>query len=134
MKFKFFEHTADIKFRAFGQTLNEVFRNSALAFSNSMTEEKVKEKIVKKIKVSGRDKEALLYNFLEELAYLVDAKDFIISKVKKISIKENKLEAELVGDKLKGYDIKVHIKAVTYNEMFVKKIKDKFVAQVVLDI
>ncbi len=32
-KFKFLEHTADIKFQVFGKTLEEVFENTALAIS-----------------------------------------------------------------------------------------------------
>ena len=39
-KFEFLEHTADIKFRAFGKTLEEVFENSALAVSSIYSKEK----------------------------------------------------------------------------------------------
>lgn len=134
MKFKFLEHTADIKFQAFGKTLEEAFKNSALAMTISMTEDKIKEKISKKIKVKGRDNERLLYEFLEELLVLLDSEDFILSKIKNIKIKNNELEAEVMGDKASDYDIHIVVKAITYNEMFVKNEKNKWVTQVVLDV
>ena len=63
MKFKFLSHTADIKFRAFGNSLKEVFENSALALFNAIYSGKIKEEQKFKIKVQGHDLESLLYNF-----------------------------------------------------------------------
>ena len=133
-KFKFLEHTADIKFQAFGSSLEEVFKNSALAMFNSLNDGKIKETIKKKIKIQGNDNENLLYNFLEELLFLFDSEGFFLAKVKNLKIKENQLSAEIIGDKAENYKIENHIKAVTYNEMFVKKEKNKWIAQVVLDV
>ena len=132
-KFKFLEHTADIKFQAFGKNLNKCFENSALAMINSQYKGKVKGKIKKKVKVKGKDLESLLYNFLEEILFLVDTEKFLASKVK-VKIKNKELESELTGDNIKNYKLSWEIKAITYNEMFVKKIKNKFKAQVVLDV
>ncbi len=135
MKFKFLKHTADVKFRAYGKTLSEAFENSAAAMFNSMYRGKVNSKLKKKINVSGRDLESLLYNFLEELLFLVDSENFFVSKTKiKIDEKNFKLEAELLGDELLNYEISIDIKAITYNEMFVKKENGKWVCQVVVDV
>ena len=135
-KFKFLEHTADIKFQAYGKNLNEVFENSAYAMLNVLSESKIKSKIKKNIHVKGRDLENLLYNFIEELLFLFDSENFILSKIRKIKIdkKNFKLKAEITGDKSSNYKINLGIKAVTYNEMFVKKMKDKWVSQVVIDV
>jgi len=132
-KFKFLEHTADIKFQAFGSSLEKAFENSALAMFNSMYSGKVKRKIRKKISVSGKDSESLLYNFLEELLFLLDAKNFFLAACK-VKISGNKIEAELFGDNAKNYNIELDVKAVTYNSMFVRKEKNKFTCQVVLDV
>lgn len=134
MDYKYLEHTADIKFKAYGRSLEEVFSNSALAMTNSMFDGKVKGKVSKKVKVKGKDNERMLFEFLEELLFLLDSEDFILSKVKSIKIKDGELEAEFVGDKASDYNIHIIVKAITYNEMFVKKEKDKYVAQVVLDV
>lgn len=139
MKYKFLEHTADIKFRAYGKSLNELFENCALAVSDTLSRGgKIKTIKKKKITVKGNDNESLLYNFLEELIYLLDAEDFVVSKAKvkiKEEIKGKKLQAEIYGDDTKNYKDLDHIKAATYAEMYIKKRKDgKFEAQVVLDV
>tara|TARA_Y100000034_G_scaffold29323_2_gene35339 strand:+ start:5885 stop:6310 length:426 start_codon:yes stop_codon:yes gene_type:complete len=139
-KYKFLEHTADAKFQAFGKTLDEAFSNAALAMFSVMFEtDKIKPKVTKKIEVKADNQESLLYNFLEELLFLLDAETFFLHKVigLKISKANGKfvLFAEVVGDTdLQGYAIHGEVKAVTYNEMFVKKQKEQFVVQVVVDL
>jgi len=135
-KFKFLEHTADVKFQAFGKTVEEVFENSALAMFSAMSDSKVAEKNKFKVKAEGRDYENLLYNFLEELLILFDSEGFFLAKVMNLKIKSKKLEAEVIGDDAKDYEFAVDVKAITYNEMFVKSDgkKKKWTAQVVLDV
>jgi SHS2 domain-containing protein len=135
MKYKFLSHTADIKFRAFGKTLNEVFENSGLAMVHVFYDKTIKYSKIKKINVKGKDLESLMYNFLEELLFLIDAGGFLPGKIKVNIDKDKKiLSSELAGDNIKDYKVRPDVKAITYNDMFVKKIKNKFVAQVVLDV
>jgi len=165
MKYKFLPHTADIKFQAFGKSLEEAFENSALALKEIMYKKlKVKEKIKKRISVRGKDNERLLYDFLEEFLYLLDAEGFLLSKIKNIKItkifitnktkkinksktednKDNKINnekvynykliAEVIGDNAKNYNFTNNVKAITYNNMFVKQEKDKYICQVVVDV
>ena len=133
MKYKFLEHTADIKFQSYGKSLEKAFENSALAMFNAMSDSRIKLKLKKKIKVSGKDLESLLYNFLEELLFLLDTENFFLGKLK-IRIKDLKLEAELQGDDVKNYETKVDVKAVTYNQMKVEKTSRGWMCQVVVDV
>jgi len=135
-KFKFLEHTADMKFQAFGNSVEEVFENSALAMFSAMSDGKVAEKNKFKVKAEGRDYENLLYNFLEELLILFDSEGFFLAKIMNLKIKSKKLEAGVIGDDAKNYELAVDVKAITYNEMFVKSDgkKKKWTAQVVLDV
>ena len=143
-KFKFIPHTADIKFQAFGKTLQEVFGNSALALFKIMNDNKIKETKKFKIQAKGDDFESLMYNFLEQFLILFDTKNFIPSKIKNLKLdvprgvssgeKIFKIEAEVFGDFAKNYEISMSVKAITYNEMFIKKIKNKFISQVVVDV
>ena len=134
-KFKFLEHTADIKFKVWGKNLDEIFENCAGAFSYYLSgEKKIKNLATKKISLSGTDNESLLYNFIDELIYLLDAKNFVVSKAK-VRIKNNKLRGEVFGDSASRYSGLDYIKAATYAEMYVKKIKSgRWEAQVVLDV
>ena len=94
----------------------------------------VKGKISREINIAGKDKEALLYNFLEEFLFLLDAENFLPSKIKKIKIVENKLSAKITGDSAENYRFTNKVKAITYNQMFLKKELKRWVIQVVLDV
>lgn len=139
MKFQFLPHTADLKVNAFGKTIEEAFINSALALKEAIAEKvRVKPAIKKEISVKGKDLDALLYNFLEEFIYLIDADDFLLNSIIKIKIFHDKegfsLNASVAGDKASSHKFTNDVKAITYNEMFVKKAKDKFIIQFVLDV
>jgi SHS2 domain-containing protein len=138
-KYEFLEHTADAKFRAYGETLDKAFANAALAmFSVIVDTEKVKAKISKKIEIKSENLEALLYDFLENLLILVDIDGFLINNVVSLKIRKNKeyiLRAKVTGDEApEKYEIKEGIKAVTYNEMEIKRKKGVWSLQVVVDI
>lgn len=135
-KFKFLPHTADIKFRAYGKTLEEAFANSCLAVSSVLSNgNKINSKKEKKVKVEGGDNKSILRNLLEEIVYLFDAENFITVKAKvEFDETARKLRAVFFGDSSENYSNLDHIKSVTYSEMFVKKVKDKWVTQVVLDV
>ena len=149
MQYTFLPHTADIKFQAKGQTLEQAFINSALALTNIITKDKIKPKIKKTITIKGKDKENLLYNFLEEFLYLLDVGGFLLSKIKNLKISAEikskkplryqlKLRAELLGDNQENYETEAHVKAITYNDMFIKqqRINNQtiFTTQVVVDV
>jgi len=135
-KYEFFEHTADVKFKAYGRDLEEAFSNAALAMSSVITEYvKVKTESEERIEVEGTDKKSLLYNFLEEILFLLDTKGFLLNSIKEIKIEGLKLEAVLVGDTdIDNYGIEGEVKAVTYNEMEIVEEKSKCAVQVVVDI
>jgi SHS2 domain-containing protein len=135
MKYKFLEHTADVKFQAFGKSAGQVFENSALALKETICGKiKVEEKIKKSINIKRKDFEALLYSFLEEILFLLDAENFLIAKISKIKIEKFNLKATIIGDKVSEYEFTNPVKAVTYNEMFVKQKGNEWVSQVVLDV
>ena len=139
MKYEMLEHTADAKFRAYGGNIEEAFMNAGNATAAVMSDtDKIKPKIEKEVKVSANKKESLLYDFLEEILFLLDTEDFLLKEVKKLTIeqKEGKfyLEAALVGDEMHEYDIFGAIKAVTYNDMFIDEKDGKVVVQVVHDL
>jgi len=135
LKFKFLRHTADIKFRALGKNKEEVFENSALALKETICgKTRIKDAKEKIVKVKGRDFESLLYIFLEQILYLLDAENFLIGKIKEIKIDGFKLKAKIAGDKASNYKFTNNVKAVTYNEMFIKHGKNSWISQVVLDV
>jgi SHS2 domain-containing protein len=139
MGYKFLEHTADVKFQAFGNSLEQIFEQAFLALKETITKnEKIQCKIKKAIKIKGDDLENLLYKFLEEILFLLDSENFISSEVTKIEIIKHKdkfeLKAKILGDLANNCKLNNDVKAITYNNMFVKQEKRKWICQVVLDV
>ncbi len=139
MKYRYINHTADLKVRAYGKTLEEAFSNAAIGGFDFLTDTtKIKKKIEKKISIKSKRIEALLYDFFEQLLFLLDTESFIISDFKDMKIKQAKDKFELkcsaMGDNYKNYEVKGDIKAITYSEMRIYKEKAGFVIDVVLDI
>ena len=135
-EYEFFEHTGDAKFRAYGSTLEERFKNAALAMFSLIVDTKdIKPSEEKEIEVEGNDIKQLLYNWLEELLFLLDADCFFLNNIKSIEITQKgrayALKAVVAGDTFKeDYLVYGSVKAVTYAEM---EIRDNYI-QVVVDI
>lgn len=137
MTYEFQEHTADIKFVAKGETLEELFLESTKALKDSICGEiKVLEQIQKEIQVRGTSLENLLYKFLEEFLVLLDSESFLLSEIKEISINSEtfSLTAKISGDKAENYHFTNDVKAVTYSQMEIRKIDKGFECVVVLDV
>lgn len=137
MKYKFLQHTADIKFQAFGNSLEKAFENSFYVLKDIIVDKsKIKNKKKIKVKIKGNDLKELLYNFLEEILFLIDAKNFITSEIKNIKFSKKKFEltADFYGDKSSDYKISNKVKAITYNDMKIEQDKNKFVIEVVVDV
>ena len=86
--------------------------------------------------VKAKDLESLLFDFLNELLFLLETKRFFLHIVKeiKVDVKRFELNAIVVGDDLRNYELKSQIKAITYSDMSIKKTKKGYEATVVVDI
>ena len=145
-RYRVLAHTADGKFRAFGDSIEEAFANAALAMVSLMWDwEKVARRIVRDVDIRGRDLDQLLYKYLEEALYLFDSRKFMLAAVEDLRIDnpvsfapsgppddtrrapaavpseapgEFRLTARFVGDdRPELYEFFGDVKAVTYNEM-----------------
>lgn len=139
--YEYLEHTADIKFIAYGKNLEEVFENAALAMFNVIIDtEKVSEKTAEEIILKSPDLESLLVDWLSELLYLFEVNEIIFKKFRVEEIREEEGEysitARASGEKYypESHPFETEIKAVTYNQLEVEKIDDGWKAQVVVDI
>jgi SHS2 domain-containing protein len=141
-KYKFLEHTADLKVVAFGKNIDEAFVNSALALKECISEKIViKPKKSKVLSIEGKDTSALLYTFLEEFLYLLDAEDFVLSEIEDLEVNGDEekgfsLSAKITGDKASSYKFNNSVKAITFNEMKISEDKKnrKWTVQFVLDV
>ncbi|MCM8787515.1 MAG: archease [Candidatus Omnitrophica bacterium] len=133
MKYKTLEHTADVGIKVFGKTIKELFKNSAFALFDFLIDVKVKAIKKKKIKLSAQNLEDLLVGWLNELIFLFFTYQFVPIKYL-ISIRQNKLEAEIYGQNLKNVKVNTEIKAATYHNLKIKKNKEGFEANIIFDV
>jgi SHS2 domain-containing protein len=158
-KFRYFDHTSEMKYQAYGSTMEEAFSNAALAMTHFVTPvDAVKVKSYKKVHITASSKESLLYDFLDEVLFLMDTIHFLTAEATvKITRKEGhqkrkvgedddlegdrgksegeyELVARLGGDDEDVYPLKGEVKAITYNDMKITEEKGKWTVQVVCDI
>ncbi len=140
-RYEFLEHTADAKFRAFGEDLSELFRNAAEATFAVITDvKKVKRRLRFPLRVAAASKEAALFDFLDQLLFLLDTEGLLVRDVEGIRVTRNcdstyLVTGTVVGDRHKGYDVAGNVKAVTYNDMYVRlRSEGGWECQVVVDL
>lgn len=129
--------TADLMFRAYGKTIAQAFENAGYAMSEIMTDIKaVKPELKFTFKKKSEDLKSLLYDFLEELLYLHEARNVFLSKFSvELDEKNYSLKAIVKGERVKdAHERRSSVKAITYFDMEVKKTKQGFTVQVVLDL
>lgn len=134
MKYNFLEHTADIKIKSYGKSLNQAVENLVLAISSYLGKGKNIKSMQKKIvEIEGGDEKNLIYKLIDEIIFLLDAENFIVSKAK-IKIVGDKLKVEFSGDDSTKYKSLGHIKAATYAEMEIEQTKKGWEVQAVVDV
>jgi len=143
--FEILPHTADIKIRVYGKTLEEFFRNSVIGMFQTIGPKvpgckKVNDRVIcdllpekHSVKVRAADIDALLVDFLSEALYLSDIHDEAYLEVAVKEVSDTYISATLHGVKVKGFEV-VEIKAVTYHELEIKKIDGVWQSNIVFDI
>ena len=138
-------HTADIKIRAYGKTLQELFCNALIGMFQAIGPQVAgcnveNERVIcnnlpehRDIAIESPDIEALLVDFLSEALYFSDVNDEVYLHVDFTMLTETNLVAILHGVKVQGFEV-VEIKAVTYHEMNIKKVDGIWQTNVVFDI
>jgi SHS2 domain-containing protein len=125
--FKIIEHTADIGIESFGKTKEEAFENAALGMFSIIADLKnITISASFSLDIEGTDDESLLVNWLNELIYLHETKNILLSQFKIAFLPDFCLRGHVYGEIINPvqHKIKSVIKAVTFNEIkVVKKIK-----------
>ncbi len=137
-EYDYLPHTADAKFRAYGKTLEECFRNAGRAMTNIITDvTAVGTGMCATFELTAKTREALLFDFLDRLIYLLDTEGILFADARlKIAGSDGAftLNCTMRGDHYKGYETHGDVKAVTYNDMELKREQGRWTAQVVVDL
>lgn len=137
-EFEIIEHTADIRIRISGRSLEGLFINAAKALFSLLTDSEGKELEERTIVLKEQFIEDLLVNWLNELISQFFTYHFIPSKYN-VEIGENnsskilkgKVQGSVERDNLR---VLAEIKAATYHNLQVAKSDDGFQAEVIFDV
>ena len=123
-KYEYFDVTADIGFKAYGNDLNEAFENAGLAIFNIISDtSNVDSSIAKSFEITSEDEVSLLYDYLEELLFLHEVEFMLFSQFD-VNIDDNlHLKATIKGEEINWdkHERKTEIKAITFHKMQVEK-------------
>ena len=80
-RFRLIPHTSDIGLYSYGDTLEEEFSNAAYGIFSVMTDlRKVREIELRRFSVESMDNEALLFDWLNQLLYLLDVEHLLFKR------------------------------------------------------
>ena len=128
MSYKVLDHATDAFIEVTASSLIEAFEVAGYSVIETILDNsKIEEKEEHNTLVKGKDLNYLLYNWLEEIIYLVITEGFAIKKLK-ITLEKNEeytISAQIFGESIdiKKHGFKVEIKSPTFHEMEIKQEK-----------
>ena len=134
--YEILEHTADIRIRVFGRSLDDLFVNAAQAMFNILADEipcanpPIKALIIQE----AEDVEELFINWLNELLSLSAVEGLVFEDIIISDISDKSVEAVATGTDLRNYKVNSEIKAATYHQLKIEKMQSGWLAEVVFDV
>jgi SHS2 domain-containing protein len=143
--YKYLEHSTDAFVQAHGSSLEELFQNCARGLVNIMFDiDKVENSRSVTIRAEGEDLEGLLYDWLEKVLLKILIEQIVLSRFsvkigERPSNGEEKryfLEAHAEGEKVsyEKHNYKIEIKAITYHELKIRRVRSRYVATFLVDL
>ena len=122
MKYKIIDHTADLAVEFYGNTVSELFENSAVSLSEIIFDKKisVSEDHNLELSFTTDNIEVNYIDFLREILYNINQNYYYFYKCKATFLSEISLSIKCRYSHFKKDDIKNEIKAVTYHDCGIK--------------
>lgn len=136
-RFDILEHPADIGFRAYGDTLPELFANAALAMLSIAGDlEAVRPEHSYPLAVRSADRESLLVDWLSDVLYRFDGERIAFREFRVTRFEDTVIEAEGRGEPRDPgrHRARVIVKAVTWHQLKIERRGGGWAADVYLDI
>ncbi|MFY9462261.1 MAG: RNA 2',3'-cyclic phosphodiesterase [Candidatus Sungiibacteriota bacterium] len=134
LAYEFLPHTADLRIKSRGSTLEELFEHSLLGMAEYMKKgaSAMKARVTRPIEVSAPDTTALLVDFLSHTLALGDANQEVYPRVAFDEFSETHLKGTLSGSSVGEFD--KGVKAVTYHGAEIKKTVQGYEVTIIYDI
>ena len=130
------EHTADIRLEVHGATLEDLFINAALGFTDLiLPDTKLTSQTEVEIRLEADSAEELLIDWLRELLFLNQTRKLAMIDAQMITFSETNLEAKVsFGINPPDAEPSFEIKGVTYHGLSIVKNSEGYSAKIVFDI
>jgi len=139
--FEILDHPADMGFRAWAPSKEELFETAATAVTSILVDlDDIDESTTVEISVEAEDEDLLLYNWLSEVLFLFDAEGVLLKRfeIKEFMTSADKLTlvSKAAGQRYSSekHEIKTYVKAITLHQLQIMRKEENFEAQVYLDI
>lgn len=138
-RFELGDHTADVAVEARGDTLGEVFAAVADGLAAAMCDEIPEGGDRMPVDVDAESREALLFDYLDELIYLRDAREVLpADHAARVRRADEDDERWVLDGSFRAVPFSAvvarDVKAVTYSEMRLEPVDDGWEAYVVFDV
>ena len=137
MEFELLEHPADIGFRAYGASVQELFANCARALvSINIDPSNIHFAQHFSVSADGSDYESLLVNWLNEVLYYVDGKCLALRAFDISRLTETHIECIATAEARdpQKHPPRLVVKAVTYHQLQVQRTENGWIAEVYVDV
>jgi SHS2 domain-containing protein len=135
--YEHFEHTADLGLRVRAADVDTLFADAATALFAAVVDglDTVRHGQQVEIVVEGTDLDYLLFDWLRELLFRLDADHLVLSKFD-VSVSGSGLKATCWGEPLDParHVLSHEVKAITYHGLRVEKENGGWIAEVIVDI
>ncbi len=131
---RFEAHTGEVRLVLHAPDLPALFAQAARGLAELMVEDAdaipLEDRL--EVQVEGRDHEALLVGWLDELIFHTEVRGNVYPRVERIDLEEGRLRAQVVGGPPAAF--KTSVKAATFHGLEVRKVGGRYEAAVVLDV
>ncbi len=136
-KYEFFDHTADVGLRVYGQSLPALFENAGFALFEVLTDTaRVMPRQTESFSLQRDTTEELLVEWLGGLLYRFDTSGLLFSRFRVHALHGPSLSASAGGEPFEpaAHELRTAVKAVTYHGLAITRRGDLWQATVILDV
>jgi SHS2 domain-containing protein len=135
--FEYFDHTADIGVKAYGESLEALFQNAALGLVSIVYETSyAPESRTFDISVDNPDDnlEQILVDWLNEVLFILETEAAVLTRFDIRELDGRHIRAMAAGSPSGLHRYKTEVKSVTYHMLEIGREKDLYFARVLFDI
>ena len=136
--YRFLDHAAEVKFQAFGKTIEEAFVSAGLALMQIYCEPMTLQvHDTRQLRVESDTLEGLLYDYLSQLVVMIDAEHFVVGDISDVFLTRDKnyvLTVVLHGQDSEDVAFDTDVKSITHHQMAIDQSDAGVSITVVVDV